>query len=437
MAWEKLPTDHTNAVWNGLKKYQKISNDDGTLSLNDVTKYEQKEGSFFSAEEANKMNGALNDLMDMVNGGTNLYDDFTAYFENGKKSFTASADAATKEITDYETESKSKCDTAVSGVETYATESKSKCDTAVSGVETYATESEGKCDTSVSEVATYATESKSKCDTSVSEVSTYAADSKAKCDTSVKEVSDYAASTKASIDSEHTTFTNHITETTNAVDTEHQTVSDHMTSASTQIDTDLNSIKTKYEQEASQFQASAEDDFNTWFDAIKEQVSEAQLSADDAMSDTSEHAVQNKVIKSYTDNAIATADSNAQGYANTALTSAKSYSDDQLASSKQYTDEQISAIPKLTKESGTIGTSDWVGESAPFTFSFGDDYKSKLCIVAFQTEAMTADEQNSLTQCALSTPAMDGDSDVDSPTIVALKAKPAIDIPYTIYSLKY
>jgi len=47
MAWSLLPTNYTDAVWNGLKKYTKVDNADGTVSFNDVTAYTNKEKSFF------------------------------------------------------------------------------------------------------------------------------------------------------------------------------------------------------------------------------------------------------------------------------------------------------------------------------------------------------------------------------------------------------
>lgn len=63
MPWENLPTDYTDAVFTGLRKYQKIDNDDGTISFQDVTIYQNKENSFFGANDANKMNAAINQLM--------------------------------------------------------------------------------------------------------------------------------------------------------------------------------------------------------------------------------------------------------------------------------------------------------------------------------------------------------------------------------------
>lgn len=80
MAWELLPVDYTDAVWSGLKKYSQIGNDDGTISLQDVTVYTNKEKSFFGAMQANRMNEALNTIMSMVENGTDLYEAFQNYF---------------------------------------------------------------------------------------------------------------------------------------------------------------------------------------------------------------------------------------------------------------------------------------------------------------------------------------------------------------------
>ena len=63
MAWELLPVDYTDAVWSGLKRYNTVNNEDGTVSFQDVTVYSGKEKSFFGAKDANRMNEALNTLM--------------------------------------------------------------------------------------------------------------------------------------------------------------------------------------------------------------------------------------------------------------------------------------------------------------------------------------------------------------------------------------
>ena len=53
-----LRTDYTDAVWSGNKKYLLIENDDGTISLQDVTAYTNKENSFFGASDANSIKEA-------------------------------------------------------------------------------------------------------------------------------------------------------------------------------------------------------------------------------------------------------------------------------------------------------------------------------------------------------------------------------------------
>lgn len=87
MAWNLLPVDYTDAVWSGLKKYSQIDNDDGTISLQDVTVYTNKEKSFFGAIQANRMNEALNTIMSMVENGTDLYEAFQNYFASQKQLF--------------------------------------------------------------------------------------------------------------------------------------------------------------------------------------------------------------------------------------------------------------------------------------------------------------------------------------------------------------
>lgn len=87
MAWELLPVDYTDAVWSGLKKYSQIDNNDGTISLQDVTVYTNKEKSFFGAIQANRMNEALNTIMSMIENGTDLYEAFQNYFATQKQLF--------------------------------------------------------------------------------------------------------------------------------------------------------------------------------------------------------------------------------------------------------------------------------------------------------------------------------------------------------------
>ena len=92
MAWKMLPTDYTDAVWSGLKKYSQIDNSDGTVSFQDVTVYSGKEKSFFGAKDANQMNEALNTIMSMIENGTNLYEAFQTYFATQKTLFEQEGD---------------------------------------------------------------------------------------------------------------------------------------------------------------------------------------------------------------------------------------------------------------------------------------------------------------------------------------------------------
>lgn len=117
MAWSLLPTNYTDAVWNGLKKYTKVDNADGTVSFNDVTAYTNKETSFFGAKDANKMNGALNYIMSMLENGTDLYEEFTTYFENQKKQFKMSGDTSYNELKQYFTVLKSNGDASLDTIE--------------------------------------------------------------------------------------------------------------------------------------------------------------------------------------------------------------------------------------------------------------------------------------------------------------------------------
>ena len=72
MAWTNLPTDYTDAVFSGLRKYVQVDNADGTISFQDVTLYENREKSFFGAGDANKMNGAINEIMNSVNNSPSM-----------------------------------------------------------------------------------------------------------------------------------------------------------------------------------------------------------------------------------------------------------------------------------------------------------------------------------------------------------------------------
>ena len=118
MAWTLLPTNYTDAVWNGLKKYQEITNDDGTVSFQDVTTYTNRENSFFGAKDANRMNEALNVLMSMVENGTDLYTAFQNYFAQQKVVFTEKADNTYAEFEDYVADLKMEGDAAINTIKT-------------------------------------------------------------------------------------------------------------------------------------------------------------------------------------------------------------------------------------------------------------------------------------------------------------------------------
>lgn len=105
MAWKLLPTNYTDAVWDGLKKYNQINNSDGTISLQDMTVYSGKENSFFGALDANRMNEALNTIMSMVDNGTDLYEAFQIYFATQKTLFKAEGNETIETIkADYRDE---------------------------------------------------------------------------------------------------------------------------------------------------------------------------------------------------------------------------------------------------------------------------------------------------------------------------------------------
>lgn len=101
MAWELLPVDYTDAVWAGLKRYNQINNEDGSVSFQDITAYTGKEKSFFGAKDANRMNEALNTIMSMVKNGTDLYTAFQNYFSEQKTLFEQEADSKATEFDNY------------------------------------------------------------------------------------------------------------------------------------------------------------------------------------------------------------------------------------------------------------------------------------------------------------------------------------------------
>lgn len=101
MAWKLLPVDYTDAVWAGLKRYNQINNEDGSVSFQDITSYTGKEKSFFGAKDANRMNEALNSIMSMVENGTDLYTAFQNYFAEQKTLFEQEADSKATEFDNY------------------------------------------------------------------------------------------------------------------------------------------------------------------------------------------------------------------------------------------------------------------------------------------------------------------------------------------------
>lgn len=101
MAWELLPVDYTDAVWAGLKRYNQINNEDGSVSFQDITSYTGKEKSFFGAKDANRMNEALNTIMSMLENGTDLYTAFQNYFAEQKTLFEQEADSKATEFDNY------------------------------------------------------------------------------------------------------------------------------------------------------------------------------------------------------------------------------------------------------------------------------------------------------------------------------------------------
>ncbi len=118
MAWDLLPTDYTDAVWSGLKKYSQVDNSDGTVSFQDVTVYTNKEKSFFGAKDANQMNEALNTIMSMVESGTDLYTAFQNYFAEQKLLFESKADTTQVDLSNYVAGLKKEGDDIIASLET-------------------------------------------------------------------------------------------------------------------------------------------------------------------------------------------------------------------------------------------------------------------------------------------------------------------------------
>lgn len=118
MAFELLPVNYTDAVWSGLKRYNLINNEDGTVSFQDVTAYSNKESSFFGAKDANRMNEALNTIMSMVENGTDLYTAFQNYFASQKEAFEATADNTQSGFNTYVNDLKAEGDETIESIKT-------------------------------------------------------------------------------------------------------------------------------------------------------------------------------------------------------------------------------------------------------------------------------------------------------------------------------
>lgn len=118
MAWDLLPVNYTDAIWNGLKRYYEVKNEDGTVSFEDVTTYFNRDTSFFGARDANRMNEALNTIMSMVENGTDLYTAFQNYFIEQRAQFERAADQTQDSFNEYVDELKSEGDAVIEGLET-------------------------------------------------------------------------------------------------------------------------------------------------------------------------------------------------------------------------------------------------------------------------------------------------------------------------------
>lgn len=72
--WTDLPTNYEDARYSGDRKFEMKKNIDNTVSLTDVTVYENEDISrtFFGAAEANQINGGMNKLVGAVNDVINI-----------------------------------------------------------------------------------------------------------------------------------------------------------------------------------------------------------------------------------------------------------------------------------------------------------------------------------------------------------------------------
>lgn len=63
---EALKANYKNDKFTGMRKYEKIDNPDGSISLNDVTTYEET-GDIYSAADINITNQAINRMIGITN----------------------------------------------------------------------------------------------------------------------------------------------------------------------------------------------------------------------------------------------------------------------------------------------------------------------------------------------------------------------------------
>ena len=72
--WKDLPTNYEDARYSGDRKFEMKKNADNTVSLTDVTVYENEDVSrtFFGAAEANQINDGMNKLVGAVNDVINI-----------------------------------------------------------------------------------------------------------------------------------------------------------------------------------------------------------------------------------------------------------------------------------------------------------------------------------------------------------------------------
>lgn len=118
MAWKLLRTDYVDAVFEGLRKYQQITNADETVSFADVTQYTVKEGAFIGAKDINAITAAINAIMASLEQGTDLYAVFTQFFEVQKGEFEESADANLKSFQEYTSNLEGEADKTIEQIKT-------------------------------------------------------------------------------------------------------------------------------------------------------------------------------------------------------------------------------------------------------------------------------------------------------------------------------